>query len=297
MTVVRIGKHDVYLSDPDKIPDADRTFIGRKAQLASCRAAWGIGANGKQFDNRMFRLNFRLQGPPGVGKNEIVYETIRHVAVDSGIPFYMIQGHEELTPEDLALVLVPDSSKSTAREIPLVVRASPLATAIYEGGLFFFDEINRVPERSLSPLASVLDSRQYLYSAMTGLKVEPKDEEARQRFRFCCALNPKLSETGRGVLPEYIEQRTLPVIDVGYPPFEDLCEIILENLKPKPDAQLLEEFTRRFGEGRREDMSVRQALSLMMYVLNYLSGGSASGTKLAEAFDRAEQGAFLDGTD
>jgi MoxR-like ATPase len=275
MSIAIIQNTNVLLSDPDPMPEV-RQFIGRQRELNLCRAAWGLAGDQGPLTTDLFRLHFRLQGAPGVGKNEIVYELVRQVAKQHQLPFYMLQGHEEFTPEDLALVLVPDSGTSSTSKVPLVLRASPLASALYEGGLFFFDEINRVPERALAPLASVLDSRQYLYSSLAGLHIRPKNDEARRTFRFCCALNPQMAESGRGVLPEYIEQRTLPVIHVGYPEFEELCQIIKGNLNVKDESPLLKEFVEWYQQLDRKEVSVREALSLMMFVSNY--GGSIHGT-------------------
>jgi MoxR-like ATPase len=277
MPTAVINDTTVYLANPEPVSEI-RHFVGRQRELALCRAAWGIDTTGRRQASQLFRLHFRLQGPPGVGKNEIVYELVREQNQRSPVAFYMIQGHEEMTPEDLALVLVPEPQSSSSSRIPLVLRASPLATAIYEGGVFFFDEINRVPERALSPLASVLDSRQHLYSAMTGIHIKPKDEEARRRFRFCCALNPQVTESGRGVLPDYIEQRTLPSIDVGYPALEDLNSIIAANLNLPPESQLMADFARWYRQRDNQEVSVRQALSLMMFVMNHgMSPAEAEG--------------------
>jgi MoxR-like ATPase len=258
--VVMISGNEVMLAEPAIVPE--RTFVGRKTELEMCRVAWGINRDGTEFiDGDLPPLNFRLEGAPGLGKNEIVYEIARRL----NMPLYIVQGHEELTPEDLALLLTPapDADYGT---IPLMLRASPLATALHEGGIFFFDEINRVPDRALSPLASVLDGRQYIYSAMTGINIGPKDEEAKKRFRFCCALNPSLSNAGH-VLPEYIEQRTLPVIEISHPPFEDLREIIQTSLRPSPD--FVEAFVSWYRQEERQDISVRQAVALVNYAMNY----------------------------
>lgn len=268
--IATIQNQAIYLAEPEKIPKCN--FIGREEELALCRAAWGVEEtfNELRSDNAN-PMHFRLQGPPGMGKNEIVYQLARQLKVD----LYLIQGHEELTPEDLSLLLVPEVLPEVQDEdyeytysslTPLILRASPLATAIHEGALFFFDEINRVPERALSPLSSVLDGRKYIYSAMTGIKIEPRDEEAQRRFRFCCALNPGLSQSGH-VLPEYIEQRTLPVIDVERPPFEDVREILQKSLSPS--LEFLNAFEKWYQEEENADISVRQAISLLNYAMNY----------------------------
>ena len=153
------------------------------------------------------------------------------------IPFYSIQGHEEMTPEDLSILVVPDPDVSGYMQFRL--QASPLATALYEGGLFFFDEINRVPERALTPWASVLDKRRSLYSATTGVTIRSKEDgSTHTKFRFCCALNPKIGDAGRAALPDYIDERTLPVIKVGYPDFETLAEILRKNITS--DTQVID---------------------------------------------------------
>ncbi|MDJ0746550.1 MAG: MoxR family ATPase [Xenococcaceae cyanobacterium MO_167.B27] len=283
--IATIQNQPIYLAEPEKIPDCN--FIGRDEELALCRAAWGVDEklNEPRSDNATSMhyelrsdnatpMHFRLQGPPGMGKNEIVYQLARQLEID----LYLIQGHEEITPEDLSLLLVPevlpevqddDDKGIYSSETGLILRASPLATAIYEGALLFFDEINRVPERALSPLSSVLDGRQYIYSAMTGIKIEPRDDEAKKRFRFCCALNPGLSQSGH-VLPEYIEQRTLPVIEVEPPPFEEVREILQKSLSPS--LELLDAFEKWYQEEENADISVRQAISLVNYARNYKWG-------------------------
>ncbi|WP_052684932.1 AAA family ATPase [Lentzea aerocolonigenes] len=258
---VEIDDVRVALAEPVELPTDP--FVGRADELRMCRVAWGISGDGTSLvDGNVLPLNFRLEGPPGLGKNEIVYEIARRL----DMPLYIVQGHEELTPEDLALLLTPDPEAMYGEVPPLTLRASPLATALYEGGLCFFDEINRVPDRALSPLASVLDVRRYVYSAMTGINVRPRDDEAKKRFRFCCALNPSLSNAGH-VLPEYIEQRTLPVIEINHPPFEDVHEIVRTSLKPSPE--FLAAFTDWYHQQERQDISVRQAVALMNYAMNY----------------------------
>ncbi|MBF6339925.1 AAA family ATPase [Nocardia abscessus] len=250
-----------WLADPADLPNSP--FIGREKELLMCWTAWGVGDNGTRLlDNGVPPLSFRLEGAPGLGKNEIVYELARRL----DMPLYILQGHEELTPEDMALMLTPDPDIVEGDPVRLTLRASPLATALYEGGLFFFDEINRVPERALSPLASVLDGRQYVYSAITGTNIGPQDDEARARFRFCCALNPAVSDAGYA-LPEYIEQRTLPVIEIGKPPFEDILRIIDTALEPSPE--FLDAFQTWYLQEEPEDVSVRQVMALMRYAMNY----------------------------
>src|SRR5262249_10534747 len=110
------------------------------------------------------------------------------------------------------------------------------------------------------------------YSALAGIHVGPRDDAARARFRFCCALNPALSETGRGVLPEYIEERTLPAIEVRHLKFDDLLRILEMNLAP-PRA-FLDAFEKWYKRESRKDISARQALTLMRYTMSLAAGKS-----------------------
>jgi AAA domain (dynein-related subfamily) len=261
--VATIGELEVALSEPVSIPFR-RKFIGREQEIKLCFAAWNLRDDGKSLlGDEVPPLHFRLEGPPGVGKNEIVYEIARRLK----LPLYVIQGHEELTPEDLGLILVPDPAGSF-RDAPLMLRASPLATAIHVGGLFFFDEINRVPERALSPLASVLDDRGTIYSALAGVHIGPGRDAG--RFRFCCALNPALSDAGRGVLPEYIEERTLPAIGVGYLKEDKILELLQSNLAPP--KKFLDAFEKWYKGQSRTEISARQALTLMRYAMSLVAG-------------------------
>jgi MoxR-like ATPase len=260
--MVTIEGHEIRLAHPDRIPTT-KGFIGKEQPLEHCFAAWGIDPEAPGAPKDLPRLHFRLQGPPGVGKNEIVYEIVRRTGRKD---FYTIQGHEEMTPEDLSLLLVPDErAKAAPGGVSLVLRASKLATAIYTGGVFFFDEINRVPERALTPLASVLDDRQSLYSALAGLHVEARDEKARNSFRFCCAVNPAATAAGRGVLPDYIEERTLPVIEVGYPEGKELMAIVRTNLGLLSSDPVFKDFEKWYSGRAKSELSVRQALALVNY--------------------------------
>jgi MoxR-like ATPase len=273
-----IDGRDVWFPEPGEPPKCKK-FVGRMRELTLCRAAWGCNAQGSAFEVRT-PLSFRLEGPPGVGKNEIVYELAREL----GKPLYIMHGHEEFTPEDLSLVLVPGD-----RQFEFRLQGSALAAALRFGGLCFFDEINRIPPRALSPLASVLDSRVRLDSAMAGLTISPRDE-VRSDFRFCCAMNPA-GDAVTSNLPQYIDERTLPVIRVEYPDAEELFEIVQSNLSPpKP---LWEAFQEWYSDQKRKEISARQVLSLVQYALNAL----AIGKDEKSAIETAAAGIFREKTE
>ena len=240
--------------------ESARIFQKRERELQQCFACWAVDGETKVFLDTMRPLNFRLEGPPGVGKNEIVYE----LASQLGRPLYVIQGHEELTPEDLALVLVPNASDGSTPGVGFSYNASPLVSALRRGGLFFFDEINRVPERTLAPLASVLDDRKRIYSALVARDISPPNEDFKASFRFCCAMNPEGS--ARGGLPDYIDERTLPVIRVDYMSLDDLVPILSKYLNPS--TELLHAFRTWYEEDERRHLSTRQARTLVQYAMS-----------------------------
>ena len=62
-------------------------FTGRDDELRLCKAAFGLTPDW-QVDQQMKPLHFRLEGRPGVGKNEIVYEIARHLAKTLGMEFF-----------------------------------------------------------------------------------------------------------------------------------------------------------------------------------------------------------------
>jgi len=278
---LRIGGEDIYLSRPMTLPSESRdAFVGRADEMSLCRAAWGVARGGDSFLPDSEPLNFRLEGPPGVGKNRLVYELCKTLDV----PYFSIVGHEELTPEDLAIVVVPDSGERSRFRL----RASPLATAILVGGLFFFDEINRAPPRSLSPLSSILDGRQSVYSAIIGRALEPIDDEARKRFRFCCALNPEGASASLSGLPEYVEERTLPVIKVRHLEPEYL-DAIVRNRSRGVGAEFAAKFLEENASRGLEEVSLRQLLSVLAFAENLVLTGSDDRVALERAFEQVER--------
>lgn len=173
-----------------------------------------------------------------------------------------------------------DPEYSRTNSIPFVLRASPLATALYEGGIFFLNEINRMPEKSLSVLSSVLDKLQHVEAAMTGLRIGPKNERARKKFRFCCALNP-----GSGYeLPQYIVERVGMIIQVGYPSHEDLIQIVKGTLKC--NENMLRAIEHWLEQHPHQNFSARQ----MLTVANFATNRSRAGASLSEAIEEAALG-------
>lgn len=227
------------------LPAADQppahSLLGNEDLVTKCRAAWLSTSDGDP-------LSFRLYGPPGVGKNEVVYEVVRSL----GREIHIICGHEEMTPEDLAI-----SARVTSDNRVEYV-ASPLVAAMLQGGVCFFDEITRVPARSLSVLGSVLDTRRTINSVLAGVSVT-----AHPDFRFCAALND--ADLTTSSLPPQIDERIRPAFRMDHPSVGDLIRIV-RSRAPAVEGRLLDRF-REWAVARvdQSPLSPRVALTIVEF--------------------------------
>jgi MoxR-like ATPase len=227
----------VLASEPYR-PRSFSDFVGRLHESKMIAAAW-IGGGGQP------PLCPLLVGEPGVGKNRLVYELSRR----TGLDLYIFQGHEDVTAEDMACTV--RFSDEPGRTMDYV--ASPLVTAMHRGGICFIDEIGKIRPRALALLASVLDERRYIDSTLLGERVL-----AHPRFRFIAATNT--GETN--ALPEFIRSRLRPVIEVGYPPKEEINQIIARQTEHEPELdRLLQAFWDLFT-GIKRPPSPRDAIHL-----------------------------------
>jgi MoxR-like ATPase len=221
MISLEVGSKQVGVSLPYRPAEGDGDeLVGREAECRAALAAW------------LPQPGFPpmapiLVGEPGVGKNRIVYELARL----SGKELYVLQGHEDITAEDLACTV--RFSDDPARKMDYLL--SPLATAMLKGGIAFIDEIGKLRPRALAPLSSVLDDRRYLDSTLLGERIH-----AHPGFRLIAATNAVDLE-GEG-MPDFVQSRLRPRIDVGYPNREMVKRIV----------------QRRFPRLSREDGLVRR---------------------------------------
>jgi len=204
-TMVTVGSKRV-LASPSYRPAVahDDELVGRDHECRMVLAAWLPQPGAPP----MAPL---LLGEPGVGKNRLVYELARMTRK----ALYVLQGHEDITAEDLACAV--RFSDDPERKMDYVL--SPLATAMLHGGIAFIDEIGKLRPRALAPLASVLDDRRYLDSTLLGERIT-----AHPGFRFVAATNAV--DLGREGLPDFVRSRVRPVIEVGYPEREEVDRIV-----------------------------------------------------------------------
>ncbi len=207
----KIDDIDLNLAQPD---DVDLKWIGNDTVRNQLLAAWMV------IDKEDVPLSPRLIGKPGVGKTTLAYSVGKDLERD----VYIMQCTMDTRPEDLIItpVLAGDGN--------IAYHASPLVTAMINGGICVLDEGNRMSEKSWASLAPLLDRRRYVESVITGLKIK-----ADKNFRICVTMNDDSSTFD---LPEYIQSRLQPQIEISYPSYEEEEAILRYNI-PFTDDELL----------------------------------------------------------
>jgi len=238
---ITIGNVTIELRDPDFI---DAFWIGQKEVFRFLNAAW---LKLHDTDRIMSPL---LVGPPGCGKTTLACS----VAQAFKRPVYLINCTSDMRPEDLLITPVLSSDQQ------VVYRASSLVSAMVNGGICILDEANRMNEKSWASLASLLDDRRYIESIIAGVKISAHPE-----FRIVATMNDDSSTFN---LPEYIESRLKPVLEVDFPKEEELMEIISHHL-PRANDDLLNAVIRYLKEKREsrsiDEYSIRDAIQITRY--------------------------------
>ncbi|MCC6546946.1 AAA family ATPase [Candidatus Sumerlaeota bacterium] len=198
----------LHLAHPDTIP---MKWIGSDQTRDQLVASWMTIAD------HDVPLNPRLIGIGGVGKTTLAYA----VAKSLGRDVYIMQCTMDTRPEDLIVTPV------IAGAGRISYHASPLATAIITGGTCVLDEGNRMSEKSWASLAPLLDQRRYVESIIAGIKIN-----AHRDFRVCVTMNDDASTYE---LPEYIQSRLQPQIEIDFPSREEEIAILSFNVPFAPE--------------------------------------------------------------
>ena len=181
-------------------------WVGQDELMRQLLAAWMV------VNEQDLPMNPRLLGKPGVGKTTLAYAAARRMGRDA----YILQATMDTRPEDLLVTPVLESAGS------LRYVASPLATAMIQGGIAILDEGNRMSEKSWASLAPLLDNRRYVESIVAGVKIR-----AHPQFRLVATMNDDASTFE---LPEYIHSRLQPQIFIDFPERDEEYQILRENL-------------------------------------------------------------------
>ena len=142
----------------------------------------------------------------------------------------------------------------------ILYSASPLVTAMIEGGVCILDEGNRMSEKSWASLAPLLDPRRYVESIVAGVKIA-----AHPDFRIGVTMNDDASTFD---IPEYIHSRLQPQIRIDFPD-EDEERRILERNVPFATEQVLDYVVGflRAAHQHDEGFTVRDGINLARYAL------------------------------
>lgn len=242
---VEIGGVNLRLSEPDR---SDQGWIGQDEILTRLLACWLV------VDAADLPLSPRLLGPPGIGKTTLAMAAARK----RNQPLYINQCTSDTRPEDLIVTPVLAESGRIA------YHASPLATAMIEGGVCVLDEGNRMNEKSWASLAPLLDHRRYVESIVAGITIP-----AHRDFRVCVTMN---EDESTYEVPDYILSRLQPTLTLDFPNRDDEMAILRYHL-PFAEPELLAltvDFLQQ-AHKLRLDFSPRDGISILRYAIKRMA--------------------------
>ena len=232
-----------------------------RSALAQAEFAHIIGQEATKRDLKSALLagrNIIIVGPPGVGKTTVaksVADTIR--AVSSSCPFVRVQGSPDLTAEDLIGDI--DPVKALAHGALSSEAFTPGKIFKADGGILFFDEVNRCSEKLQNALLQALEERK--------VTIGKYDVDLPANFLFIGTMNPEDSSTEK--LSDVFLDR-FDLVAMSYPENEaaELEIIGMHGTKAVPVPEKITRLIAKFiGRLRRDERiekkpSVRATLGL-----------------------------------
>ena len=232
------------LSKPDTTKPE---WIGQAEVLRQVLACWMV------ISDKDLPLSPRIIGMPGIGKTTLGMVA----ALERKQPLYIYQCTSDTRPEDLLVTpVLAESGK-------ISYHASPLVTAMINGGVWILDEGNRMNEKSWASLAPLLDHRRYVESIIAGLRIH-----AHKDFRACITMN---NDESTFEIPDYILSRLQPTLTLNMPNEEDEMAILKYHL-PFVESELLEMTVNFLQKSHQLDLefSPRDGLHILQYAMKRL---------------------------
>ncbi len=235
----------LHLSPPDT---SVGKWIGQQEVLKQLLACWLV------VDGHDLPLAPRLLGSPGIGKTTLAIAGARARKQD----LYIYQCTADTRPEDLLITPVLGESGR------IMYHASPLVSAMIQGGVCLLDEGNRMNEKSWASLAPLLDHRRYVESIVAGIIIPAHDN-----FRCAVTMN---DDESTFEIPDYILSRLQPTLTLTHPSRKDELAILKYHL-PFADREMLD-LTVGFLQEAHElklDFSTRDGISVLRYALKRIA--------------------------
>ncbi|MBM3999934.1 MAG: AAA family ATPase [Planctomycetes bacterium] len=227
--------------------EAHVEWIGQRETLSQLLACWLV------VDERDLPLAPRIVGVPGIGKTALAMAGARVRRQ----PLFLYQCTADTRPEDLLVTPV------LARNGQIAYHASPLVSAMLEGGICILDEGNRMNEKSWASLAPLFDQRRYVESIVAGITIPAHGE-------FRCAVTMNEDESTYEI-PDYILSRLQPTLPLGFPNRQDELAILKYHL-PFAEPEMLAmtvEFLQN-AHGLRLDFSPRDGINVLRFAMKRL---------------------------
>ena len=233
-------------------------WVGQHEVLTQLLASWS------RIDPGDLPLNPRLLGKPGVGKTTLACAAARELGLD----IFIAQATMDTRPEDLIVSPVL-GQKGGVRYM-----ASPLVTAMIQGGAMILDEGNRMSEKSWASLAPLLDHRRYVESVVAGIRIPAHPE-----FRFVTTMNEDASTYE---VPEYIHSRLMPQIYVDFPDEDEELQILASQV-PFADEEVIAYVLSFLRAAHERDLryTARDGINLVRYAMKVLSRNEAENAAAA----------------